>query len=127
MKDIKKVGIWMDHSSANVMEIIDNYIITKIVNSETGSDRNSIIVGKDKTHQQIKNQMQLSDYYRILADIILKYDEILLFGPTDAKTELFNLLRKDKQFDDKIIAVKSTDKMTDKQQDAFVWEHFDSK
>jgi hypothetical protein len=126
MKDTKKAGIWMDHASANVMEIIDNFIITKIVKSETGTDRNSIIVGKDKTHQQLKNQLQLSDYYKSLADIILKYDEILLFGPTDAKTELFNLVRKDKQFDEKIISVKTTDNMTENQQDAFVWEYFGS-
>lgn len=124
MNDLKKIGIWMDHASANVMEIIDNYIITKTVRSETGTDRNSIIVGKDKTHQQIKTQLQLSDFYKSLAEILLKYDEILLFGPTDAKTELFNLLRKEKQFDKKIISVKTTDNMTDKQQDAFVWEHF---
>jgi hypothetical protein len=47
-----------------------------------------------------------------------------LFGPTTAKQELFNLLSKDHNFMKTNIEVKDTDKMTPKQQEAFVREYF---
>ena len=127
MKNAKKAGIWMDHTSANVMEIIDNFIITTNIKSAVGTDRYSLIVGKDDTHQQMKSQQQLVDYYNELAEIILKFDEIVLFGPTDAKTELLNILKDDKKFDDKMIFLQTTDKLTNNQKNAFVSEFFSSE
>jgi len=41
------------------------------------------------------------------------YEEVLLFGPTNAKNELFNLLKDDRHFEKIKIEVKSGDKMTD--------------
>ena len=48
----------------------------------------------------------------------------MLFGPTDAKTELFNLLKADHHFDKINIETKHADKMTENQQHAFVREYF---
>jgi len=52
------------------------------------------------------------------------YDEVLLFGPTNAKNELVNILKVDHHFDEIKIEVKPADKMTENQQLAFVKEHF---
>jgi hypothetical protein len=49
-----------------------------------------------------------------------------LFGPTNAKTELINKLKEDHHFDEVKIEVKSADKMTENQQQAFVLEHFNT-
>lgn len=114
----------MDHASANIMEIIDNFIITQKVNSKSGFIRDSSIHDKDETHQQNKEQQQQSDFFKILSAKIKEFDDVLLFGPTDAKTELHNILEKDKQFNEIKIFVKNTDKMTEKQQKAFVSEYF---
>ena len=46
------------------------------------------------------------------------------FGPTNAKTELLNMLRTDHHFDKIDIEVKNTDKMTENQEHAFVKEYF---
>ena len=48
-----------------------------------------------------------------LGNLILNYDHVLLFGPTNAKSELHNFLNKDLHFKDIQIDVKTTDKMTD--------------
>jgi len=48
----------------------------------------------------------------------------LLFGPTEAKTELLNLLRTDHTFSDIKFTVENTDKMTGNQEQAFVREYF---
>lgn len=56
--------------------------------------------------------------------MVKNYKEVLLFGPTDAKTELFNTLKSDHHFDKVKIDVKQSDKLTENQQHAFVQEHF---
>ncbi|MFT6479867.1 MAG: stalled ribosome rescue protein Dom34, partial [Spirosomataceae bacterium] len=41
-----------------------------------------------------KRQQMNEAFYKEIADEILKYDHVLLFGPTNAKTELHNFLNK---------------------------------
>ena len=55
---------------------------------------------------------------------VKNYDEVILFGPTDAKVELFNILKADQHFDKIKIDIKQADKMTENQQHAFVKDHF---
>ena len=52
---------------------------------------------------------------------------MLLFGPTNAKTELKNYLNQDLHFKDIQIDVESADKMTENEKDAFVKNHFKLK
>jgi hypothetical protein len=59
--------------------------------------------------------------------VLKNYDEILLFGPTDAKTELANILSENHYFDKIEINVMPTDKMTENQQHAYVHSYFSAK
>ena len=52
------------------------------------------------------------------------FDEVVLFGPTNAKAELLNVLKADHRFENIKIEVQQADKMSDKQQQAFVKEYF---
>ena len=63
-------------------------------------------------------------YYKEIGVEILKYDHVLLFGPTNAKTELHNYLGKDLHFKDIIIDIEAADKMSDNEKHAFVLDHF---
>jgi hypothetical protein len=120
----KKLGIWMDHSSAHLMEFNKNSVELKIVESEFTHQVkvNSFNKGEKLMHN--KEQKQQSEYYGKLGEIIKNYDNIILFGPTDAKVELFNVLKNDQRFIDIKIEIEQTDKMTDNQQHAFVREYF---
>jgi hypothetical protein len=71
-----------------------------------------------------KEQHQQASYYKDLGSIIRDYDAVLLFGPTDAKTELFNMLRADHLFAHIKIEVEQADKMTENQEHAFVKTYF---
>ena len=71
-----------------------------------------------------KEQHEEAAYYKKLGEIMQKYDNIILFGPTNAKTELFNILRADHHFETIKIEVMQTDKMTENQQHSFVREYF---
>ena len=74
-----------------------------------------------------KEQHGQKEFYNHLEEIIRDYTNVLLFGPTDAKTELFNIIRADHRFADIKIDVLNADKMTENQQHAFVKKHFSGK
>lgn len=73
-----------------------------------------------------KRQQMHEAFYKGISDEILKYDHVLLFGPTNAKSELHNLLNKNFNFRDIKIDVESADKMTDNEKGAFVRNYFEN-
>jgi hypothetical protein len=120
----KNLGIWMDHANAHLMELTADPMETKVIASKftrlekgNSEDRSEHIMHNKQQHQQ-------SEYYKELGNIIKDFEEVLLFGPTDAKTELFNILKADHHFDKIKIETKQADKMTENQQQAFVRDHF---
>lgn len=128
MKAAKRLGIWMDHSIAHLTELNNDTIETRTIESKPEVQVNKDdLYYKDESHELNKEQGLLSSYYNKLSAIIVDYDEVLLFGPTDAKNELLNLIKKNHLFDKIKIEVKSADKMTENQQKAFVNEYFDSQ
>jgi DNA-binding LytR/AlgR family response regulator len=120
----KKLGIWMDHSSAHLMEFTNDPIDTKTINSEFTHQVREQTLKKSESLMDHKEQHEEAAYYKKLGEIMQKYDDIILFGPTNAKTELFNILRADHHFETIKIEVMQTDKMTENQQHAFVREYF---
>ena len=101
MKKVKMMGIWMDHSDAYLMESNDGEITERIIVSEfTEQEKQSSLNKGEKFMNHKEHQMQ-AKYFRRLIDSLEEYDEILLFGPTEAKNELFNLLKADHFFNEK--------------------------
>jgi len=126
MKSTKQLGIWMDHSTAHLVKISNGTIETNTIESqpEVQADADEQIVYEDESHSLNKEKRQLSTYYKELGDQILENDEVVLFGPTEAKSELVNLLKENHLFDKIKIEVKPADKMTEVQRNIFVKEYF---
>lgn len=126
MKSTKQLGIWMDHSTAHLVKISNGTIETNTIESQPAvqADADEQIVYKDESHSLNKEKRQLSTYYKELGDQILENDEVVLFGPTEAKSELVNLLKENHLFDKIKIEVKPADKMTEVQRNTFVKEYF---
>jgi hypothetical protein len=124
MKDIKKVGIWMDHSNAFLLELTDDKIETNRVVSELSDPEAEFNFYKgEKLTNKKEHHLQLS-YYRKLGEIIKKYKEVVLFGPTDAKNELLNLIKTDHLFEEIKIEAINSGKMTESQMQTFVRDYF---
>jgi hypothetical protein len=124
MKIIKRLGIWMDHSNAFLMELKNDTILTNCVVSELSDHESEFNFYKgEKLIHKKQQHLQLS-YYKKLGDIIKKYQEVVLFGPTDAKNELLNLLKTDHLFEDIKIELINSDKMVESQMQTFVREYF---
>ena len=123
MNNIKQLGIWMDHSNAYLMEFTNDIIVHRIVSELTNHDTEFNFYKGEKLIHKKEQHLQLS-YYRKLGDIIKKYQEVVLFGPTDAKNELLNLIKTDHLFEDIKIEVINSGKMTESQMQTFVREYF---
>ncbi|MDP4147980.1 MAG: hypothetical protein Q8927_14305 [Bacteroidota bacterium] len=111
----KNLGVWMDHANAHLMEFTTVPITTKIISSR---------YTREEKEQNVEKGENLNGYYKRLGEIIRNYEDVILFGPTSAKSELLNILRADHYFEKIKIEVEQTDKMTQNQQHAFVRDYF---
>jgi hypothetical protein len=123
MKAAKKLGIWMDHTRAHIMVLKKNSITASIIESLSMQGEKQTF-GEDESLKHNTEQDQLSDYFKRISAVIKGNQEVLLFGPTRAKTELYNVLKDDSHFNDIKIEVEATDNLTENQMQAFVKEHF---
>ena len=126
MKSIRQLGIWMDHSIAHLMEYKNNMIESETMEKESFIREDEGINWKNESLIQNKEQNDQSNYFKRLIDVIKNYDEILLFGPTDAKNELFNQIDKVQSLCMIKITMKTTDKMTENHEKAFVRDFFNT-
>ncbi|SRR5680860_438402 len=121
----KKIGIWMDHANAHLMEYRDS-ITTKIISSNFTHEEKEKSMEKSENMMHNKEQHQQAEYYKTIRETIKGFDEVLLFGPTNAKVELLHILEADQSFSKVNMVTKTTDKMTENQEHAFVREYFSS-
>jgi len=127
MSKATAIGIWMDHKDAHLIEWTTPTMETKTITSAFTHQQKEHSVGESEKLMHNKEQHDQGAYYKHLGEVILNYKEVLLFGPTEAKTELFNLLKSDHRFSEIRFQIKSADKMTENQQHAFVRDHFSKR
>ncbi|MBC7485614.1 MAG: hypothetical protein H7282_02545 [Cytophagaceae bacterium] len=124
MKTTTQLGIWMDHASANLIDLAAESAESSVIESDFTHEDKEESLNRSEQLMHNKEQHQQAAYYKELGAVIKQYDEVLLFGPTTAKTELYNLLKEDHHFADIKMECKQTDKLSNKQQHAFVKEYF---
>ena len=119
-----KIGIWMDHSIAHLLEYSNNPFEIKTIESKFTRKEKVNCLLKGEIDLRSKEKEKQTKYYKKIMSVVKKYNEVILFGPTNAKQELFNVLAADYRFEGKNIQVKQTDKMSPAQQHAFVMDLF---
>ncbi|WP_394758568.1 hypothetical protein [Flavobacterium sp.] len=124
MKTSKKLAIYLDHAEAKLYDFDISAIEFKTIKSDFDSQDKKETLQKGESHLHNKEQHLEHKFYENLGDEILSFDKVLLFGPTDAKTELFNFLMKNNRYANSKIKVKNSDKLAANQQLAFVNDYF---
>ena len=124
MKNTKRLGIWMDHSSANLMELTGGDIVSTVLDSAFTHNEKEQSLEKGEHLMHNKEQHEQTTFYKKLGETIRNYDEVILFGPTTAKNELANLLKDDHHFEKIKVEVKNADKMNEYEMHLFVEEYF---
>lgn len=124
MKKPRRLGICMDHSDAHLMVFNTDTIELNTIESTFTHQIKEETLQKSEHVMHNKEQHHQSAYYKELSEMIKDYDEVILFGPTNAKAELLNILSADRHFDNIKIEVEQTDKLTENQQHAYVKDYF---
>lgn len=120
------VGIWIDHSQAIVVAIIDERETVTYVQSNaeshhrtTGGSRSRSPFGPQEIvsdkHLEQKRQHHLHEYYHRVIGAIKGADCIFVFGPGEAKTEFVKMLKRSKALAAKVSKVAAAGRMTQRQ------------
>ena len=120
------VGVWVDHRKAVIVSIADGQVTTRTLESDVGPHPHysgSQEGGGEQKYEERHNQ-DLDRYYDDVIGQLGKPDALLLFGPGEAKLQLKECLGRSQASSETIVAVESTDKLTDPQIVAKVKEHF---
>ena len=119
----KKLGIWMDHSHAHLKEFRNEYMESFEKDFDISNKKKShLFHGESSMHN--KEESLQTEFYKSLSKVIAEYKEVLLFGPTEAKSELYNVLKADHQFANIKIEVKNSGQLSDNQERAVIRAHF---
>ncbi len=110
MTTVKNLGVWMDHSNAHLIDVTPNSMQTNFIASQTNH-------AEKEPHQQ-------AQYLQKIGDIIVNYEGVILFGPTDAKLDLLHTIIGDCRFANVKIQIKQTVCMTENQEHSFVKDYF---
>ena len=120
------VGVWIDHKKAVIVSIAEGQVSSRTLESDVGAHPHysgSREGGGEKKYEEHHNQ-DLDRYYDDVISQLGEPDALLLFGPGEAKLQLKERLGRSKGPSERIVAVESTDKLTDPQIVAKVKEHY---
>ncbi len=119
-------GVWLDNDKAIIIsktleDDSSDYIIQdKLKAGETHSG------GSEHTMNNAKQTDSLK-YFKSLSHLLLKYDEILVFGPGKAQEQFQHHLQHDAQFKTKQISIENAEHLTDPQMIAKVRDFFKTR
>lgn len=117
---MKKLGIYIDQSSANLIELTVDILEKK--SADTLNEKN--LEENNENHIEFKDYHLQNYYFKKLSESILYYNEVLLFGTSNAIIKLFDMISYDNRFYNINIAIKQTDALTSKEQNDFVSDFF---
>ncbi|MFN3969657.1 hypothetical protein [Flavobacterium sp.] len=121
---MKKLGIYMEQSSARLIEFTIDILKTK--SDLTYFDFFDEKHPKERNLNQIEYQEAYlqNHFFNKLSEYILYYNEVLLFGKSNTTYKLFDLMAYDNRFYKINITIKQTDTMTFNEQNNFVSDYF---
>ena len=122
-----RVGLWIDHRKALIVFVADNSAETKLISSNIKKHHRQSGVATPADDIRLRELTeQLNNYYDEVISVIGPAAEILILGPGEAKGELKKRLEKANVVQ-RLIAIKTADKMTDAEIEATVLDHFNPK
>lgn len=120
----KTVGLWIDHQKAVIVFVAGKDTELKVIASDIKKHhrQSGVETPADDIRQRALTGY-LNSFYDEVVDCIRDTSSILILGPGEAKGELSKRLEKD-NLTRRVVGIKTSDKMTDKQIVALVRGHF---
>ncbi len=119
----KNCGLWIDHRKAVIVSLTGKDVKTILIESNVeghfrvkGGSRSKDPFGPQSITSESRHEERykthLSQYYQRVIKEIEDTDEIYIFGPGEAKSELKKEIEKIKPLSGKIVGLETVDKMT---------------
>ncbi|TNE80458.1 MAG: hypothetical protein EP332_07535 [Bacteroidetes bacterium] len=132
MKEITRIGVWLDHTKAHLIEYHPfaeqiQTVFSPEMESREGAEFKTNFGDRASNNEDRlanKTQNQHHEFYKLLEKSLLPYDEILLFGSGNARNEFKNILKADKAFQAKTIFVEAAEHLSENQLKAYVRDYF---
>jgi stalled ribosome rescue protein Dom34 len=124
MKTIKQLGIYLDHAAANLIDFTNSNKEPHAIISDFDIQDKHETLQRSENEMHHKEQDKQRAYFKKIAAMASDFNELLLFGPTTAKTELLHFLQKGNSFGKIKIDTQNTTELTIPQQQVFIREHF---
>ena len=122
----REAGIWIDHKKAVIVTISGDQVSTETLSSGVGPHPHyggSQEGGGEKKYEE-RRRHDLDRYYDEVISQVGEPDALLVFGPGEAKLELKERLGRSAVMSKRIVAVETTDRLTDPQIVARVKGHY---
>jgi len=119
-------GIWIDHEKAVIVFASEAAVTTRTLDSDVGPHPHfggSQEGGGEKKYEE-RRSLQLRGYYDAVIRQLGHADALLILGPGEAKLELKERLDRSNLSSARVIAIETTDRLTDPQIVARVKRHF---
>ena len=113
----------MDHTIAYLYECKNNTVVTNTIASRNRHDLGDFYSHKESDGTLSPRPKQFSAFFQEISDVIIGYEDVILFGPTGSKNELFNHLLHNHLFDRINMAIKQMERLDDSEREAFVLEN----
>lgn len=126
MKNSKNLAVWLDHSSAYLIEISTEIMNTKTIKNDFSFFDKIKSLHKSENKMHNKEQQRQHAFFKKIEKNLNKFDNILLFGPTNAKKELFNHIRMRNSFDSFNLKYLNTDEMTNDEKSKYALNYFNN-
>lgn len=134
---MKNIGIWLDKKIAKIVSIENDIEQLEFIYSEVedyhvvGGSGTKFKGGPQDVVQDSKflerEKHQLKAFFKSIADKIKSADEIVIYGPAQAKDKLKKELHENyKMIEAKVKAVFTSDKMTNNQLKSMIRDFFKS-
>lgn len=126
----RNVGVWIDHKQALVVQLDNGEKRIQVIESQleprTRLVRRSVgdIDLPNELHTNQRYEKHLKIYLDRVMESLQSADSILLMGPGEAKIELHKTMQKSKRLAERIAAVETVGKLTQRQIAAKVSDFF---
>lgn len=120
MYTTKSIGIWMDHVSAHLIEFRKLRVETVIIRAKI-KEKDKYLQTKEETSDENDQQQ---NFFKNIAEHILPFENILIFGPNEEKNLFENYLRNEESFGEMKVVNLIADKLTDNHKHAYVNSYF---
>ena len=120
MTVLRRIGVWMDHSFANLIEFSTGAITLVTIDSNFCWHAYETGLATNEAKLFFKEHNIQSAYLKELESALQNCNELVLFGPNYSKIKLYHFLRQNKLFSSTRIKITHTENMDENQQYDFV-------